>query len=127
MAYLDEVRKQSSSWKDKADALAKSEFSEQDLFAIDEVKNPFPAWGEARELLQKSEYAKAQPLLKQVLASDDPKANLHHRESEYFLAVGLFQTKNYREALPELFQGHQHEWYAFAIRRRRRVFTVQDR
>jgi len=36
------------------------------------------------------------------LASDDPKAKLHHRESEYFLAVGLFQTKNYREALPEL-------------------------
>ncbi len=102
MAYFDEVRKQSGAWKEKADALVASSFSEQDLAAIDEVKNPFPAWGQARELLQKSEYAKALPALKEVLTSDDPKAKAHHREAEYFLAVGLFQTKNYRDALTEL-------------------------
>jgi hypothetical protein len=102
VAYLDEVRKQSNAWKDKADALAKSEMSDQDLFLIDEVKNPFPAWGEARELLQKSEYAKALPALKEVLASNDPKAVLHHREALYYLAVGLFQTRDYRGALSEL-------------------------
>jgi TolA-binding protein len=102
VAYLDEVRKQSGAWKDKADALAKSEMSEQDLAAIDEIKNPFPAWGEARELLQKGEYAKALPSLKEVLASDDAKAVLHRREALYYLAVGLFQTRDYRSALNEL-------------------------
>lgn len=102
MAYLDEVRKQGGSWKEKADALAKSEISEQDLAAIDEVKNPFPAWGEARELLQKSEYAKALPSLREVLASEEPKAKLHHREAQYYLAVGLFQTRDHRGALMEL-------------------------
>lgn len=102
MAYLDEVRKQGGSWKEKADAMAKSEMNEQDLAMVDEVKNPFPAWGQARELLQKSEYAKALPSLREVLASDDPKAKLHHREAQYYLAVGLFQTRNYREALTEL-------------------------
>jgi hypothetical protein len=52
MAYLDEVRKHIGAWKEKADALAKSEMSEEDLAIVDEVKNPlffdlnnqFPAW-----------------------------------------------------------------------------------
>jgi TolA-binding protein len=102
MAYLDEVRKQGGTWRDKADAIEKSSFSEQELATLDEIKNPFPAWGHARELLQKSEYAKALPALKEVLASDDPKAKVHHRDAEYFLAVGLFQTRDYRNALTEL-------------------------
>jgi TolA-binding protein len=104
MAYLDEVRKQSTAWSEKADALAKSEISEADLAMVDEVKNPFPAWGQARELLQKSDYGRSIPLLREVLASSDPKAKLHHREAQYYLAVGLYQTKNYREALTELAQ-----------------------
>lgn len=102
LAYLDEVRKQGGSWKDQADALAKSEMSEEDRFAVDEVKNPFPAWGQARDLLRKSNYARALPYLREVLDSQDPKATLHHREAQYYLAVGLFQTKNYRAALSEL-------------------------
>jgi len=102
MAYLDEVRKQGGAWTEKADALAKAEMSEEDRFAIDEVKNPFPAWGQARELLQKSDYARALPYLREVLASQDRKATLHHREAQYYLAVGLFQTRNYRDALSEL-------------------------
>ncbi|MBI3249835.1 MAG: hypothetical protein HYZ50_25350 [Deltaproteobacteria bacterium] len=102
MAYLDEVRKQGGSWKDKADAMAKAQMTERDLALVDEVKNPFPAWGEARDLLQKSDYARAIPYLREVLNSDDPKATLHHREAQHYLAVGLFQTRNYREALAEL-------------------------
>lgn len=102
MAYLDEVRKQGGSWREKADALAKSDISEQDLAAVDEIKNPFPAWGAARELLQKGEYAKALPALKEVFASDDAKAVLHRREALYYLAVGLFQTRDHRGALNEL-------------------------
>lgn len=102
MAYLDEVRKQGGSWKDKADTMAKAQMTEQDLALVDEVKNPFPAWGQARDLLQKSEYARATAYLREVLNSDDPKATLHHREAQHYLGVGLFQTRNYREALTEL-------------------------
>jgi tetratricopeptide (TPR) repeat protein len=52
--------------------------------------------------LHKSDYAKALPYLREVLASQEPKATLHHREAQYYLAVGLFQTRNYRDALSEL-------------------------
>ena len=38
------------------------------------------------------------------MASQDPKATLHHREAQYYFAVGLFQTGNYREAFSELAQ-----------------------
>lgn len=102
LAYLDEVRKQGGSWKDKADALAKSEMSEADRFVVDEVKNPFPAWEQARDLLRKSNYARALPHLREVLNSRDPKATLHHDEAQYYLAVSLFQTRNYRDSLSEL-------------------------
>lgn len=102
MAYLDEVRKQGGTWREKADAMATAQMSEQDLALVDEVKNPFPAWGQARDLLQKSDYARATPYLREVLNSNDPKATLHHREAQHYLAVGLFQTKNYRDALIEL-------------------------
>lgn len=102
LAYLDEVRKQGGSWKDKADALAKSEMSEEDRFIVDEVKSPFPAWEQARDFLRKSNYARALPYLREVLNSQDPKATLHHDEAQYYLAVSLFQTRNYRESLSEL-------------------------
>ena len=102
MALLDELRKQGGSWKDRADALAKAEVSEQELAAWEEEKNPFPPWGQARAHLQKSAFAKAVPLLQEVLASNDPKAAMRHREARYFLGVGLFQRKDYRAAARQL-------------------------
>jgi len=102
VALLDEVRKQGGSWKEKADALANAEITEQEVAVIDEQKNPFPPWGQARELLQKSEFAKAVPFLREVLASDDPKAVMHHRDAQYYLGVGLFQLKDYRESMTQL-------------------------
>ena len=101
-ALLDEVRKQGGAWKEKADALANTEITEQDAAVIDEQKNPFPQWGQARELLQKSEFAKAVPFLREVLASDDPKAVIHHRDAQYYLGVGLFQLRDYRDAMAQL-------------------------
>jgi tetratricopeptide (TPR) repeat protein len=101
-ALLDEVRKQGGSWKEKADALANTEITEQDAVVIDEQKNPFPPWGQARELLQKSEFAKAVPSLREVLASDDPKAVMHHRDAQYYLGVGLFQLRDYRDSVVQL-------------------------
>ena len=102
LAYVEEVSKQGGSWKQQAEALAKSEMSDEDRAAVDDVKNPFPAWGQARELLQKSRYAQAISPLREVLQSRDPKAILHHDEAQYYLAVSLFQTSNYRDALSEL-------------------------
>jgi len=102
LAYVDEVSKQGGSWKKEAEALAKAEMSDEDRAAVDDVKNPFPAWGQARELLQKNRYSSAISPLREVLRSRDPKAVLHHNEAQYYLAVSLFQTGNYREALPEL-------------------------
>lgn len=104
LALLDELRKQGGDWKKKADALAQAEVSEQEAAAWEEEKNPFPQWGQARAYLQKSEFAKAVPLLQEVLASHDPKAVRRHHEARYFLGVGLFQRKDYREAARQLAQ-----------------------
>lgn len=104
LALLDELRKQGGEWKKRADALAQAEVSEQEAVAWEEEKNPFPQWGQARAYLQKSEFAKAVPLLQEVLASNDPKAVRWHREARYFLGVGLFQRKDYREAARQLAQ-----------------------
>ncbi len=101
-ALLDEVRKQGGSWKDRADALAKAQVTEQEEVVIDEQKNPFPAWGQAKELLQKGEFAKAVPLLREVLTSDEPKAVMRHRDAQYYLGVGLFQLRDYRESMTQL-------------------------
>jgi len=101
-ALLDEVRKQGNAWRERADALAKEELTEQEVAMIDEQKNPFPAWGQAREFLQKSEFAKAVPLLREVLASEDPKAIRRHRDAQYYLGIGLFQLRDYREAMAQL-------------------------
>ena len=102
LAYVDEVSKQGGDWKEKAEALAKSEMSDEDRAAVDDVKNPFPAWGQARTLLQKSRYTQAISPLREVLRSRDPKATRHHDEAQYYLAVSLFQTGNYHDALNEL-------------------------
>lgn len=102
IALLDEVRKQGGSWQEKAEALANAEITEQEAAIIDEQKNPFPQWGQARDLLQKSEFAKAVPFLREVLTSDDPKAVMHHRDAQYYLGVGLFQLKDYRESATQL-------------------------
>lgn len=102
VALLGEVRKQGGSWQERADALAKAEVSEEEAALLDEEKNPFPPWGQARGHLQKSEFAQAVPFLRAVLASDDPKAVMRHRDAQYFLGIGLFQQRDYREAATQL-------------------------
>lgn len=104
LALLDELRKQGGDWQKRADALAQAEVSEQEAAAWEEEKNPFPQWGQARAYLQRGEFAKAVPLLQEVLASHDPKAVRRHPEARYFLGVGLFQRKDYREAARQLAQ-----------------------
>lgn len=102
VALLAAVRKQGGSWQERADALAKAEVSEEEAALLDEEKNPFLPWGQARGHLQKSEFAQAVPFLREVLASDDPKAVMRHRDAQYFLGIGLFQQRDYREAATQL-------------------------
>jgi hypothetical protein len=102
IALLEELRQLGGTWKERADALAQAELSEQEVTALTEEKNPFPPWQQAREYLQKSQFAQAVPFLREVLASNDERAVAHHREARYFLGVGLFQQKDYRESAAQL-------------------------
>jgi TolA-binding protein len=101
-AYLEEVKKKGESWKGRAETVEKAELTAEEVAAIEEEKNPFVPWKDAMEHLRKSEYAAAVPLLKEVLASNDPRATPRRRDALYYLGVGLFQQKEYREAIARL-------------------------
>ncbi len=101
-AYLEEVKKKGDAWKGRAEVVEKAELTTTELAAIEEEKNPFLPWKEAMEYLQKREYVAAVPLLKEVLASNDPRAVVRRRDVLYYLGVGLFQQKDYREAIARL-------------------------
>ena len=66
---------------------------------LEEERNPFPQWKEATELLRANNYAQAVPLLKEVVASGDPRATAHRRDALYFLSAGLFQQGEYRQTI----------------------------
>ncbi|MBI3304541.1 MAG: hypothetical protein HYZ72_20960 [Deltaproteobacteria bacterium] len=103
IALIEELRQMGGEWKDRAEALAQAEMSEQEAAALAEEKNPFPQWQQAKEYLQKSQFAQAVPFLREVVASSDPRATAHQREARYFLGVGLFQQKEYSESAAQLF------------------------
>lgn len=101
-AYLEEVKKKWETWKERAEAVEKAELTVEEVAAIEEEKNPFVPWQEAMEHLRKSEYVAAVPLLRQVLVSNDPRAAARRRDALYYLGVGLFQQKEYRDAITQL-------------------------
>lgn len=101
-AYIEEVKKKWETWKERAEAVEKAELTEEEVAAIEEEKNPFLPWKEAMEHLRKSDYVAAVPLLKEVLASNDPRAAARRRDTLYYLGVGLFQQKEYRAAVTQL-------------------------
>jgi hypothetical protein len=102
IAYLEEVKKKGGTWKDQAETIARAEMTATETALLEEEKNPFPLWKEALEYLRKNEYPQAVPLLKEVVASEDPRAVAHRRDALYFLGVGLFQEKQYRETADRL-------------------------
>lgn len=101
-AYLEEVKKKGDVWKGRAEAIEKTELTAEEVAAIEEEKNPFLPWKDAMEHLRKSEYVQAVPLLREVLASNDPRATARRRDALYYLGVGLFQQKEYRDAIARL-------------------------
>ena len=100
-AYVEEVKKKWETWKERAEAVEKAELTAEEVAAIEEEKNPFLPWKDAMEHLRKSEYVAAVPLLKEVLASNDPRATARRRDALYYLGVGLFQQKEYRDAIAQ--------------------------
>jgi tetratricopeptide (TPR) repeat protein len=101
-AYIEEVKKKWETWKERAEAVEKAELTPEEVVAIEEEKNPFLPWKDAMEHLRKNEYAQAVPLLREVLASNDPRATARRRDALYYLGVGLFQQKEYRDAIARL-------------------------
>lgn len=102
LAYTEEAKKKSNKLKGPADALIKEELTPEESAMLEEDRNPFPQWKEATELLRAQNYSAAVPLLKEVVASDDPRAKGHRRDALYFLSTGLFQQGEYRQAIERI-------------------------
>ena len=99
LAYAEEAKKKSDKIKGAADALIKEELTPDEVAMLEEDRNPFPQWKEATEMLRAQNYAAAVPLLKEVVASDDPRAKAHRRDALYFLSSSLFEQKEYRQTI----------------------------
>jgi len=99
LAYVEEAKKKSDKLKGPADALIKEELTPEESAILEEERNPFPQWKEATEHLRANNYNGAVPLLKAVVASDDPRAKAHRRDALYFLSAGLFQQGDYRQTI----------------------------
>ncbi|MGH7963343.1 MAG: tetratricopeptide repeat protein [Candidatus Binatia bacterium] len=65
-------------------------------------ESQFLQWAQAKGHLQKSEFNTAIPLLKEVVASADPKAAEHKHEARYLLGVCLFKGGQLRESAEQL-------------------------
>jgi TolA-binding protein len=102
LALVGELRRRGGLWKKQADALAKGIVREPEEWLAEEEPSPLVEWEQAKELVRQGKYRQAVPLLRKVLSSDDPAASEHKRLAHYFLGVGLFQQKKYRESASHL-------------------------
>ena len=102
LAYAEEAKKKSDKLKSPADSLIKEELTPDEAAMFEEDRNPFPQWKEATELLRANNYTQAVPLLKEVVASGDPRATAHRRDALYFLSAGLFQQGEYRQSIERI-------------------------
>lgn len=96
--YALQVQKQGGS-KKKFDEVMASEAGKGEQ---PPEESQFLQWEQAKGHLQKSEFDKAIPLLKEVVASADPKAAEHKREAHYLLGVCLFKGGQFRESAEQL-------------------------
>lgn len=100
-SYALQVQKQGGAKKKFEEAMAQAEASKEAQAA---EESQFLQWEQAKGHLQKSEFDKAVPLLKEVVASTDPKAAEHKREAQYLLGVCLFKGGQFRESAEQLGQ-----------------------
>ncbi len=102
LALILELRKAGGKWADRADALIEAELTREEELVIAEQENPFPPWLKAKEHMQKRRFAKAVPFLEEVIASTDPNAAVYQADAQYYLGVGLYEQRRYRQAIKTL-------------------------
>ena len=102
LGLILELRKAGGKWQDRADALIQAELTREEEFVIAEQENPFPPWLKAKEHMQKRRFAKAVPFLEEVIASNDPNAAVYRTDAQYYLGVGLYEQRRYRQAINTL-------------------------
>ena len=102
LALILELRKAGGKWQDRADALIQAELTREEELVIAEQENPFPPWLKAKEHMQRRRFAKAVPFLEEVIASNDPNAAVYQTDAQYYLGVGLYEQRRYRQAITAL-------------------------
>ncbi len=102
LALILALRKAGGKWEDRAEALIRAELTREEELVIAEQENPFPPWLKAKEHMQKRRFAKAVPFLEEVLASNDPNAAVYQTDAQYYLGVGLYEQRRYRQAIKTL-------------------------
>ena len=102
LALILELRKAGGKWPARADALIETHLTREEELVIAEQENPFPPWLKAKEHMQKRRFAKAVPFLEEVLASNDPNAAVYKTDANYYLGVGLYEQRRYRQAITKL-------------------------
>ncbi len=102
LALILELRRAGGKWQDRADALIQAELTREEELVIAEQENPFPPWLKAKEHMQKRRFAKAVPFLEEVIASNDPNAAVYQTDAHYYLGVGLYEQRRYRQAINTL-------------------------
>ena len=102
LALILELRKAGGKWQARADALIQAELTREEELVIAEQENPFPPWLKAKEHMQKRRFAKAVPFLEEVIASNDPDAAVYQTDAQYYLGVGLYEQRRYRQAITTL-------------------------
>ncbi len=102
LGLILELRKAGGKWKDRADALMQAELTREEELVIAEQENPFPPWLKAKEHMQKRRFAKAVPFLEEVVASNDPNAAVYQADAQYYLGIGLYEQRRYRQAINTL-------------------------
>ena len=102
LALILELRKAGGKWEDRANALIDAHLTREEELVIAEQENPFPPWLKAKEHMQKRRFAKAVPFLEEVVASKDPNAAVYKTDAHYYLGVGLYELRRYRQAITKL-------------------------
>ena len=102
LALILELRQAGGKWQDRADALMQAHLTREEELVIAEQENPFPPWLQAKEHMQKRRFAQAVPFLEEVVASNDPNAAVYQTDAQYYLGVGLYEQRRYRQAINKL-------------------------
>ncbi len=95
---VKESQNADDSWKSRADGLLAKELNEDEKLGL----NPYLPWNNAATFIRQGRHAKAIPLLRTVLESDDPRAQRYKQDAQYYLGDALLRTGRLRQAITAL-------------------------